>query len=78
MVAERAKEFVAMLMIGDGLLSLVEPRRHLSLWVAGPRWWCGIIEPFVRRPDLTRCLGAGEVVLGVWLAFRQGKVGAPS
>lgn len=72
MIAERAAECLAMLMIGDGVLALVEPRRHLRLWEDGPSWWRGLVEPFVRRPNLTRCLGAGEIALGIWLAARQG------
>jgi hypothetical protein len=76
LIAERAKECLAMMMIGDGVLALVEPRRHLSLWQSGPRWWRGMVEPFLGRPGLTRCLGAGEVVLGVWLASRQAATGA--
>jgi hypothetical protein len=71
MIAERVKECLAMMMIGDGVLGLLEPRRHATLWEAGPPWWRGMIEPFARRPGLTRCVGAGEIVLGVWLASRQ-------
>jgi hypothetical protein len=71
MIAKRAMECVAMMMIGDGVLALVEPRRHVSLWVAGPRWWRAMMEPFLDRPGLSRCVGAGEVALGVWLAHRQ-------
>jgi hypothetical protein len=71
MIAERAMECVAMMMIGDGVLGLVEPRRHLSLWEAGPGWWRAMFDPFLRRPGLTRCLGAAEVALGIWVASRQ-------
>jgi hypothetical protein len=58
-------------MIGDGALAFVEPRRHALLWRSGPAAWRWMIEPFVRRPGLTRWLGAAEVAAGFWLAARQ-------
>jgi hypothetical protein len=73
MIAERVKECLAMMMIGDGVLAVVEPRHHLALWESGPPWWRAVVEPFSARPSLTRCLGAGEVALGVWLALQLGK-----
>lgn len=71
MVTERLVESLAMMMIGDGVLAVLEPRRHVALWVSGPPLWRALVEPFADRPGLTRCLGAAEVVLGVWLASRQ-------
>jgi hypothetical protein len=71
MIAERAKECLAMMMIGDGVLAMLEPRRHMLLWEEGPSWWRAMVEPFANRPTLTRCVGAGELALGVWLASRQ-------
>ena len=32
MIAERFNECLAMMMIGDGVLAVVEPRHHLRLW----------------------------------------------
>jgi hypothetical protein len=78
MIAERAKECLAMLMIGDGVLALVEPRRHVAVWESGPPWWRAMTEPFASRPGLLRCLGAGEVALGIWFAYRQAPSGANS
>lgn len=71
MLAERLKECVGLMMIGDGLMGVLEPRRHVSLWVKGPSWWRAMFEPFARRPALTRCVGACELLAGVWLASRQ-------
>ncbi len=73
MIADRVKECVAMMMIGDGVLALVEPRHHLAVWRNGPPWWRAMVDPFAARPNLTRCLGAGEVALGVWFALQLGK-----
>jgi hypothetical protein len=71
MVAERLAELVGMLMIGDGVLAVLEPEHHMRLWRQGPAAWERIMDPFVKRPGLTRRLGAAEVALGVWLASRQ-------
>jgi hypothetical protein len=72
MVAERVKELIGMLMIGDGVLGLIEPRRHIGLWRRGPAPWQMMMDPFIDRPGLTRCIGAAEAILGLWLASRQG------
>ena len=71
MIAERVKECIAMMMIGDGVLGLVAPRRHVELWENGPVWWRKMMDPFVDRPGLTRCVGATLVAGGLWLASRQ-------
>lgn len=71
MFSERMKECVAMMMIGDGVLAVVDPVRHMSLWERGPSWWRAMIDPFVRQPELTRCIGVAEALAGVWLASRQ-------
>jgi hypothetical protein len=70
-VTSRAKECFAMMMIGDGVLAIVDPVRHISLWKNGPSWWQAMIEPFARRPEMTRLVGVAETLAGVWLAARQ-------
>jgi hypothetical protein len=67
----RLIETVAMAIIGDGVLCMVSPRRHVSLWLSGPRWWRRGFEPFIRHPDLTRLLGSVGVAFGLWLAWKQ-------
>jgi hypothetical protein len=71
MVPERMKELLGLLMIGDGALAFVEPRRHVLLWRRGPAAWQAMMDEFVERPGLTRWLGAAELALGFWLATRQ-------
>lgn len=61
-------EMVAMLMIGDGALSLTQPRRHMQLWNAGPEPWRTLVSFFERRPGLTMVLGAASIAGGFWLA----------
>jgi hypothetical protein len=73
MIVEQLKECAAMMMIGDGVLAVVEPHGHLRVWERGPSWWQALMRPFADRPGLTRLVGASEVALGVWLAARQAK-----
>jgi hypothetical protein len=71
MVAKRMKELVGIMLIGDGVLGFVEPRRHMRLWRSGPPAWQMMMDPFVRSPGLTRCISAAEAILGLWLASQQ-------
>lgn len=69
MWVQRAKECVAMLMIGDGMLAMIEPERHCLVWRAGPRFWQAMLDPFIEHPNVTRAVGAAELALGCWLAM---------
>ena len=71
MIGKRLMETFAMAIIGDSLLCVVSPRRHLSLWLNGPQWWRHTWEPFVRFPGLTRVLGMLGLGFGLWLAWTQ-------
>lgn len=68
---KRVMETVAMLLVGDGVIALVAPRRHSYLWEFGPEGYRRAMEAFAQRPGLTRLLAAAEVGLGLWLALRQ-------
>jgi hypothetical protein len=61
-------EMLAILMIGDGALALLQPRRHVQLWNAGPEPWRNLVSFFEERPVLTRATGAASIALGLWLA----------
>lgn len=60
-----------MMVIGDSVLSMTSPRRHVSLWYGGPTWWRRMCEPFLKYPNITRALGAAGVAAGIWLARKQ-------
>ncbi|MFO7655143.1 MAG: hypothetical protein R6X25_15190 [Candidatus Krumholzibacteriia bacterium] len=70
-MSERLKETVAIAMVGDGLLALVEPERHVRLWNSGPGLWRSAMDPFEKRPMVTRATAVAQVGLGLWLASRQ-------
>ncbi|MDJ0276576.1 hypothetical protein QLH51_07190 [Sphingomonas sp. 2R-10] len=67
----RAAEMAATFMIGDGLLGLLQPERHVALWqerAAGAEW---LVRPFVGRPGLRRAYAAVQIAAGLALAARQ-------
>jgi uncharacterized protein YjeT (DUF2065 family) len=67
----RLLEAFAIITVGDGLIEFLAPREHSRLWVVGPPSTRRIGMWFVEEPNRMRVLGAAQVVLGVWLAFRQ-------
>lgn len=69
----RGLEVVGMLMIGDGLLAAVSPRRHARLWRDGPEDWRRAMAWFEDRPTLTAAIGLAEAALGFWLAHHQAR-----
>lgn len=71
LIQKRLVESLAMITIGDGVLGLLQPRRHISLWRSGPRVWRKTMIPFARRPELTRLFGLAALGVGVWVASRQ-------
>ena len=66
----RIAELVAMLMIGEGMLTIIAPRMHSLLWEYGPEGYKMAIEAFAEHPTLTRLVAAAEAGLGLWLALR--------
>ena len=64
-------EVVAIILIGDGLLSAIRPTGHVALWRNGPQGYRDLMDKFLERPTLTRAAGAVELGLGLWLAFRE-------
>ncbi len=62
------KETVAMVLIGDAVLGLVRPRRHVARWQIGP--WAPAMAWMRQRPTLTRALAGAELAAGLWYATR--------
>lgn len=68
-------ELVAISMIGDGMLALTQPQRHMRLWNAGPEPWRRLCTYFEERPAQTMIVGALFVGAGLWLASQQDQEG---
>jgi hypothetical protein len=75
--ANRLKESIAMISIGDGVLALIAPRNHTTLWLLGPKRVRKLSAWFAENPLYTRLGGIVETGLGLWLALRQYKEAAP-
>lgn len=67
----RSKEILALAMIGDGLLGLVQTQRHFSLWTIGPAPVRKVADYFTDRPLLSKAASAAELVAGLYLASCQ-------
>lgn len=74
LVKRMAAESLAMIMVGDALVTLVDPERHIRLWMKGPDPLRGFMNSFLKRPWLTRGLALAELGAGIWLAERQDPV----
>ncbi len=70
-LGKRSAEMAATFMIGDGMLGLLQPRRHVELWqeqAGGAEW---LVRPFVGRPGLRRAYALLQIAAGLALAARQ-------
>lgn len=71
MAWKRIKEVLALILIGDGLISVLEPRRHTELWTSGPRPYRRAMRRLGRRPGTAQAIGVALIGVGLWLAARQ-------
>jgi hypothetical protein len=67
----RAAEMAAVFMIGDGLLGLAQPRRHVELWQRDAMGAEALVAPFRDRPGRRRAYALLQVAAGLWVASRQ-------
>lgn len=70
---KRVKHFVAMILIGDGVLALVRPAEDALAWKKGPEPWRKLMHELRKRPVLTRAIGAAQIAGAVWWALEQEK-----
>jgi hypothetical protein len=70
---KRAKNALALLAIGDGVMQMVAPQEHEHLWMVGPAWLSKAkgIGWLAENPRHTRVLGGLQVGGAVWFALRQ-------
>ncbi len=71
MLGKRLKELLAVTMIGEGVVGLIEPKRYTLLWKFGPKPFQNMIETIAEHPTLTRISCGVEIGLGLCLALRQ-------
>ena len=69
--SKRWKHFMAMALIGDGVMALVRPERDAEAWRAGPEAWQELMRKLREHPGLTRTIGLAQVMGGIWWALYE-------
>jgi hypothetical protein len=64
----RSAEMAAVFMIGDGLLGVLQPTRHVELWRSNVAAVDGLVRPFAGHPDRRRAYGVLQIGAGLVLA----------
>ena len=67
----RLLELAGLILIGDGLMGLLQPRRHSLLWHVGPQLAKAVTEELADHPQTARTIYAAELAVGVALATFQ-------
>ncbi len=70
----RTLEMAAVFMIGDGLLGLLQPARHIGLWRSDVGAVDALVRGFDGHPGRRRLYGAAQLAAGLWLAGRQRRI----
>jgi hypothetical protein len=70
-MTKRLLELVGLILIGDGLMGLLRPRRHSLLWHVGPQLAKAVTEELAEHPQTARAVYAAELAAGVILASIQ-------
>jgi hypothetical protein len=71
LLARRSAEMAAVFMIGDGVLGLLQPRRHVALWQERALGAEALVAPFVDQPGRRRAYAVLQIAAGIALAARQ-------
>ena len=64
----RTAEMAAVFMIGDGLLGLLQPERHVGLWRSEVGAVDALVKPFAGHPGRRRAYGLLQIAGGIALA----------
>lgn len=67
----RTAELAATFMIGDGMLGLLQPRRHVRLWQEDALGAEVTVRPFIDRPGRRRAYALLQIAAGIALAASQ-------
>lgn len=67
---ERTAEMAAIFMIGDGILGILQPERHVALWRSNLAAADVLVRPFGGKPGRRRMYGVLQLVAGIALASR--------
>lgn len=68
---KRIKDLLAVLLIGDGVLTVIGARNRALVWRFGPESLRRSTSWQADHPLLMRLEGMASIAVGVWLALRQ-------
>ena len=68
LILKRLLELGGLILIADGLMSLLCPRRHSLLWHCGPELAKAMTEELADHPKTSRAIHAAKIAAGVALA----------
>ena len=71
MIGKRMMELLGLVLIGDGIIGLLQPARHTRLWRKGPKPYQQTMKVLEQQPALARLVGVGLIGIGYWLVSRQ-------
>jgi hypothetical protein len=70
LAAKRSAEMATMFMIGDGLLGMLQPQRHVALWRSDAQIVDALVSKFDGNVSLRRVYGLLQLTAGIALASR--------
>ncbi len=70
-MAKHGLELLGLMMIGEGVVGLLYPRRYSLFWKMGPEWMRAGAEWFAEHRDQTRLFCVGEIAAGLWLSAHE-------
>lgn len=65
-----AKDVTLMLLVGDAVLGLVDPTRHVRRWSSGPPAYKRAMQRLAANPSLVRTLAALELASALGYSSR--------
>lgn len=68
---KRIPHFLAMALIGDGVMALIHPVRDAHAWKKGPKPWRDLMHYLGEHPNLTRIIGTAQIATGIVWAIQQ-------
>jgi hypothetical protein len=71
----RMKHFLALLLIGDGVVALIRPEYDAVAWSQGPWLWRQAMQHLKKSPVTTRLVAATQVVAGIYWLISEEKKG---
>ncbi len=71
LVLRRIVEVAGILLIGEGVMGLIQPRRYSRLWSFGPQLLRAATEELAEHPKTARAIYLAEMALGIALASCQ-------